>query len=110
MTRYYLIEDGRLTELDKPVPSSWINIAPPFEPRELEMLAEEHTIPIDFLTDSLDIDERSRYEREDDTRLLLISTPMLNDIDEENEAIYITIPIGIVLTPKHVLTILFNEV
>ena len=87
MTRYYRIEDGRLTEMDKPVLSSWINVSPPFEPDELERLAEEFAIPIDFLTDSLDIDERSRYEREDDIRLILISTPMLNDIDEENEDI-----------------------
>lgn len=105
MTRYYLIEDGRLTELDKPALSCWINVTPPFEPEELEGLAEEFNIPLDFLTDSLDIDERSRYEREDDTRLILINTPLLNEIDKENEAIYITVPIGIILTLDHVLTI-----
>ncbi|HZV68210.1 MAG TPA: magnesium transporter CorA family protein [Saprospiraceae bacterium] len=105
MTRYYHIEDGRLTELEKPVLSCWINVTPPFEPGELDSLAEEHSIPIDFLTDSLDIDERSRYEREDDIRLILVNTPMLNEIDKENEAIYITAPIGIILTLDHVLTI-----
>jgi magnesium transporter len=105
MTRYYLIVDGRLTELDKPALSCWINVTPPFEPNELEHLAEEFNIAIDFLTDSLDIDERSRYEREDDTRFILINTPLLNEIDQENEAIYITVPIGIILTPDHVMTI-----
>ncbi|MBK9981276.1 MAG: magnesium transporter CorA family protein [Saprospiraceae bacterium] len=105
MTRYYHIEDGRLTELDKPVLSCWINVTPPFEPSELEGLAEEHAIPIDFLTDALDVDERSRYEREDDIRLILVNTPMLNEIDKDNEAIYITAPIGIILTQDHVLTI-----
>jgi magnesium transporter len=105
MTRYYHIEDGRLTELDKPVLSCWVNVHPPFEPEELETLAEEFSIPIDFLTDSLDIDERSRYEREDDVRLILVNTPMLNEIDLDNEAIYITAPIGIILTQDHVLTI-----
>ncbi len=105
MTRYYHIEDGRLTELDKPVLSCWINVAPPFEPNELETLAEEFSVPLDFLTDSLDIDERARYEREDDIRLILVNTPMLNQIDEENEAIYITVSIGIILTQDHVMTI-----
>ena len=105
MTRYYHIEDGRLIELDKPVLSCWINVAPPFEDNELEVLADELSIPIDFLTDSLDIDERSRYEREDDVRLVLVNTPMLNEIDTENEAMYITAPIGIILTQDHVLTI-----
>jgi magnesium transporter len=105
MTRYYVIEDGRLHELEKPVLSCWINVTPPFEPGELDNLAEEHSIPIDFLTDSLDLDERSRYEREDDIRLILVNTPMLNEIDKDNEAIYITAPIGIILTQDHVLTI-----
>ncbi|MBP7240142.1 MAG: magnesium transporter CorA family protein [Saprospiraceae bacterium] len=105
MTRYYHIEDGRLIELDKPVLSCWINVTPPFEDNELEVLADELSIPIDFLTDSLDIDERSRYEREDDVRLVLVNTPMLNEIDTENEAMYITAPIGIILTQDHVLTI-----
>src|SRR6187551_2337409 len=105
MTRYYHIEDGRLIELDKPVLSCWINVTPPFEDNELEVLADELSIPIDFLTDSLDIDERSRYEREDDIRLVLVNTPMLNEIDTENEAMYITAPLGIIMTQDHVLTI-----
>jgi len=105
MTRYYHIIDGRLTELDKPVLSCWINVTPPFEQGELDHLAEEHAIPIDFLTDALDLDERSRYEREEDVRLILVNTPLLNEIDQDNEAIYITAPIGIILTLDHVLTI-----
>lgn len=105
MTRFYHIEDGHLTELDKPLLSCWINVSPPFEPDELESISSEFSIPLDFLTDSLDVDERSRYEREDDVRLILVNTPMLNEIDRENEAMYITAPIGIILTQDHVLTI-----
>lgn len=105
MTRYYHIEDGRLTELDKPLLSCWVNVSPPFEPEELESLAEEFAIPLDFITDALDIEERSRYEREDDVRLILVNTPMLNEIDLDNEAIYITVPVGIILTQDHVVTI-----
>jgi magnesium transporter len=93
--RYYVIEDGRLHELDKPVLSCWINVSPPFEPNELETVAEEFNIPVDFLTDALDIDERARH----DAKMIFAwssSIPlMLNDIDKENEAIYITAPIGI---------------
>ncbi len=105
MTRYYHIVDGRLTELDSPVLSCWINISPPFEAQELDHLAEEFAIPIDFLTDSLDLEERSRYEREDDVRFILVNTPMLHDIDQESEAMYITAPVGIILTQDHVVTI-----
>jgi magnesium transporter len=105
MIRYYAKKNGQLTELDTPEISCWINVSSPFEPSELEQLSEQLAIPLDFLTDSLDIDERSRYEREDDVRLILINTPILNNKDKENEAIYVTAPIGIILTLDHVVTI-----
>ncbi|HNE29953.1 MAG TPA: magnesium transporter CorA family protein, partial [Saprospiraceae bacterium] len=51
--------------------------------------------------------ERARYERDEDVRFILINTPLLNRSDEtsENEAIFITIPIGVILTIEHVITI-----
>ena len=55
--------------------------------------------------DSLDVDERSRFEVEDDCRLILINAPILNTSEEENDAIYITVPIGIIISPEHVFTI-----
>jgi magnesium transporter len=103
--RYLIKEDGRLRELDEPVSSCWINIEPPFTHEELEELALNYDIPLDFLTDSLDIDERSRYEREEDVRLILLNTPVLNGEKEENDAVYITVPVGIILIPDHFITI-----
>ncbi|HLF62223.1 MAG TPA: magnesium transporter CorA family protein [Saprospiraceae bacterium] len=105
MIRFYASEHGQLIELAERRQSCWINLLPPFGDGELERVAEDLGFPLDFLTDSLDIDERSRYEREDETRLILINTPVLNKIDKENEAIYITAPIGIVLTEDHIITI-----
>lgn len=91
--------------IQEPDDSCWINISPPFNLEELEELALAYDIPLDFLTDSLDIDERSRYEREEDVRLIVINTPLLNPIEEEVDAIFITVPVGIVLTPEHIITI-----
>lgn len=105
MIRYYAKLDGKLKELDQPEDSCWINISPPFTHEELEELAIRFDIPLDFLTDSLDIDERSRYEREDDVRLIVVNTPILNENQEENNATYITVPIGIILTIEHIITI-----
>jgi len=64
---------------------------------------------LDFLTDSLDIDERSRYEKEEEDRLIVLNTPILNDGDDVNDAIYITIPIGIILTGQYIVTITPKE-
>jgi len=51
------------------------------------------------------MDERSRYEREEEVRFILINTPILNEVEGENNAIYITVPIGIILTPELFITI-----
>ena len=109
MIRYYAKVDGKLKELEEPKAGCWINISPPFSHEELEEVAMQFDIPLDFLTDSLDIDERSRYEREDDVRLIMVNTPILNETEEENDAIYITVPIGIMITIDHILTITSYE-
>ncbi len=105
MIKYYSKSGRMLEQLPELSPQCWVNISPPFSQEELEDLALRLDIPIDFLTDSLDIDERSRYEREDDLRLIVINTPILNEVDDEIEATYITVPIGIILTPENIITI-----
>jgi len=105
MILYLGKENGELKEFDQKDHASWINVVPPFAHGELEGLAHDLDIPLDFLTDSLDIDERSRYEKEDDSTLILINSPILNDDTKENEAIYITVPIGIILTKDHIVTV-----
>ncbi len=109
MIRYYAKVDGKLKELEGPELNCWVNISPPFSHEELEEVAMQFDLPLDFLTDSLDIDERSRYEREDDVRLIMVNTPILNETEEENDAIYLTVPIGIILTLDHVITITSYE-
>jgi magnesium transporter len=105
MVQYFIKKNGILEELEEPVTNSWINISPPFTLEELEEIANQFEIPLDFLTDSLDVDERSRYEKEDDVRLILVNTAILNEAESENDAVYITAPIGIILTTDHVITI-----
>ena len=64
MIEYLNGHSGSLIRENHITKGTWINIAPPFNLEELERLAAELEIPLDFLTDSLDIDERSRYELE----------------------------------------------
>jgi len=105
MIRYYARQEKTFAEVGELHASSWINIQPPFNHAEIEVLAKKLAIPLDFLTDSLDIDERSRYEVEDDIRLIVINTPVLNEEGKESEGFYYTAPIGIILTPDHIITI-----
>ncbi len=105
MIRFYKKDGGSLNELERLEPDCWVNISAPFTQEELEELAFKLDIPLDFLTDSLDIDERSRYEREDDILLIVINTPFLNRDEEEVEADYITVPVGLIITPNNIITI-----
>jgi magnesium transporter len=105
MVHFYVKVDGLLTEIQHPEPGCWVNIKPPFSADEMEKTSVQFEIPLDFLLDSLDVDERSRFEVEDDCRLILINAPILNTSEEENDAIYITVPIGIIISPEHVFTI-----
>ena len=109
MVEFFKREQGQLIELSAPEPKCWVNISPPFTPEELEESAQQFDIPLDFLTDPLDIDERSRYERDEDMRAIILSTPILNPFEEDIDAIFITAPIGIVLTPDHVITITSHD-
>jgi magnesium transporter len=111
MVHSYAKVEGRLKELESPAPGCWINISPPFSQEELEEVTQRFDLPLDFLTDSLDIDERSRYEYDEDTdtRLILVNTPVLNQMDEENDAIYTTVPIGIILAADYIITVTSTE-
>ena len=76
-----------------------------FDRSQLEDFASQNNVPIDFLTDSLDTDERSRYESEEEIDLVVVNTPVRNEAFVKDEALYITIPIGIISTPDFIITI-----
>ena len=110
MIQFYAREDGHLKQLQQAAPGCWINIHPPYEAAELDTFAGSRDIPTDYLTDSLDPDERSRYEKWDDNlRFILIQTPILNPEEDENQPIYVTVPIGLLLTPDTIITISAHE-
>jgi magnesium transporter len=106
MIQYYAKSEGKLRQLQSAETGCWINVSAPIAREEVLELAEKYAIPIDFLTDPQDIDERARHEREDDMRLIILNSPVLNNnIDKDTQAIYMTIPLGIIITIDHVITI-----
>lgn len=105
MIQYFKNIDHKTVQVDKPEEGAWINVLPPLKQEEFLELSTELDIPIDFLTDSLDIDERSRFEEEDNVRLIVIKTPTENNSFNESDAYYITIPICIILTHNQILTV-----
>jgi len=105
LIQYFKNINHKTVEINKPEPGAWINVLPPLKQEEFSELAQSLEIPIDFLTDSLDIDEKSRFEKEDNVRLIVIKTPTENNSFNESDAYYITIPICIILTHNQILTV-----
>jgi magnesium transporter len=86
---------------------AWVNVVNP-SPAEIAELVTRFTIPSDFLTDPLDVDERARIEREEGNTLILLRTPRREAT--EADIPFTTLPIGIILTQGLVITISLTEV
>lgn len=105
MIQYFKNIESHTVAIDKPEAGTWVNVLPPLRQEEFTELSEKLDIPIDFLKDSLDIDERSRYEVEDNAKLIVIKTPTENNSFNDSDAYYITIPICIILTHQQIVTV-----
>lgn len=102
MISIYKSTENGLESIEEIVNGCWINLIDP-TPGEIEKLTALG-IPQDFITYPLDVDERSRTEREDDGKILIvIKVPVY--LGPKVDVPYTTIPMGFVLTDKVLLTV-----
>lgn len=101
MVQYYKNINRQTLEIQQAEGANWINVTPPFQENEIDNLSEILNIPRDLLTDTLDIEERARYEIEDGVRLIILKTPVENKSLNESDAYYVTIPISIIITERN---------
>jgi len=101
MLHYYKNVNHQTIEIYEPEGANWINVTPPFEQNEIDNLSNALNIPRDFLNDTLDIEERSRYESEDGVKMIIIKTPVENRSVNTSDAYYLTIPISIIITANN---------
>jgi len=101
ITIYKSTSEGLLT-VDDFVAGSWVHVSNPSN-QELALLVERFGIPLDFLTDPLDPDERARLETEDGARLIVVRVPHLDSWADEIPVT--TLPIGIILVGDLVITV-----
>ena len=95
--------DDGLRELatDAIEPGCWISLVRPTA-EELQLAEEITGAPSDFVRAALDPEESSRIEIEDNQILILVNVPMNH---EERQSEYDTLPLGIIVTPDHFVTI-----
>ena len=76
MIKIYRKTGEELILIQQPEKDCWINISPPFNMEELETLSVKLKIPFSFIVDCIDQFERSRYEKQEDAKLIVINTPI----------------------------------
>lgn len=95
-------ETGRnVAKIDNYQPGCWVNVKVPTA-EETSYLSTHFGIPEDFVKDVLDIDERPRIEIDEPNVYIILRVPLSNP---GNGIPYITVPMGIVITPRGTVTI-----
>lgn len=106
MKTIYSCKSHKLVHIDKIGSNNWIQLISP-DKVEIEEVANSLNIPVDFLTDALDIDERPRIEQRGSATLLIFhipySDPKVKLLHEEVK--YKTIPFGIIFKEGHMVTV-----
>ena len=99
------LESGHLEELTLKTmeKGSWINIIDP-TPYELKVISSLTDVEPDFLRSALDDEERSHIDVEDDCIMILTNVPVIRE-----EESYDTLPLAIILTNQHIITVCLEE-
>lgn len=104
MITYWKNQNG-LTQIPHYEKNCWIDVTRP-TPEEVQNLIGEYKLDQDFITDVLDIDERSRAEVEGRWLMIIYRIPIHN---KENGLPYFTVPLGIMISSNTIITICMYE-
>ena len=106
MLSYYKTINARIAQIDEYEPGCWINVVSP-EEDEINSLIRDFNIEPDFLRASLDEEESSHIDSEDGTTLIIMDIPVVEK--HEKNLSYSTMPIGVMITEKNVITVCLRE-
>ncbi|MBO7436054.1 hypothetical protein J6U76_08730, partial [bacterium] len=104
MLKIYKSENGILTEVSKIEPHTWIDASNP-TPEELHNLAKYFKLPVETITDPLDVDERARCETDEDYNMIIYRIPTYEENEAKGYRQYFTVPLGIILVQDCMITI-----
>jgi magnesium transporter len=108
MLKIYLTNvDGLLQETTEFSHGCWVNLVSPTE-QEICLVANKLQIPLDFLKDPLDEEERSRIEKDEGIILIIVNIPLVSK-DENDIPIYDTIPLGMIITDNCFITVCLKD-
>ncbi|MDK2801537.1 MAG: magnesium transporter [Clostridiales bacterium] len=102
----YKTIDGKIQQIDNIEDGCWINMVNPTE-NEISTIIQKLNVDPGFLRAALDDEETSRIEMEDNQTLIIVDVPLAQQ--DEHAVIYGTIPLGIIITEKHLITVCLKE-
>ena len=108
MINFFKTVGNRLVQLDQIEPGCWVSAVAPTA-QEVAYLTGEMQLDQGFVRSSLDEEESSRIEVEDDQTLIIIDLPVAEHQPDEKAVIYSTMPIGIIITGQNLVTISVRE-
>jgi len=106
MVTFYKTINGRLERIDSLQENCWINVINPDED-EIEMLLSSLRIEPQFLRAALDEEETSHIDTEEDQTLIIVDLPLAQK--KNNTVVYSTVPMGIILLDRYILTVCIKE-
>ena len=106
MIEIFKTEEGKIKKVSRFEENCWINLTRPTS-EEIEELSKRMNIPLNFLADPLDINERARIEIDNGFALIVLRIP---HFDKKNKEIpFITLPLGIVFNKDIFITLCSEE-
>ena len=106
MVRIFKTMDGPIHQIQEAQEGCWIALTNPTA-TEIYEISEQFGIEVDDLRASLDEEERSRIEVEDNYTLILVDIPTIEERNDKDW--YGTIPLGIIITDKMIFTICLED-
>ncbi|WP_292390865.1 magnesium transporter CorA family protein [Methanosarcina sp. UBA5] len=107
MLQIFKSTDSGLVTLDQVEDGAWINLVNPNE-QEILSISKDLNIPPEHLKAALDEEERSRIEVDEGCTVVLIDIPVPN-ANLQDGGIYFTIPLGIIINGKNIVTVSLQE-
>lgn len=108
MINYYKTEGKSIAQIDAMEKGCWVCVQTP-SPAEINFLVDSLGVDAGFVHSSLDEEETSRVEKEEDQTLIIVDVPVAEKQEEENTVIYYTVPIGFVVMSDCIITISLQE-
>ena len=106
MLNIYKTIDGKITKLDAVEDGCWVNLVYPSED-ELKTVSATLGVEPTFLRAALDEEETSRIDSEDGQTLIIVDTPAMEK--DDTGVVYSTLPMGIIVTDRHIITVCLKE-